>query len=91
MSAVPRTETLCEFRCCSSGECDWRRVSAHVKGGDPFRVVAWLLNAISDRHLAAITMSRFRSGQVDPLPTRVRSCLCGIPYCRLRRGMIKLY
>ncbi len=38
----------------------WRRASQHKKADDPFRAVAWLSNAISDRHLAAITMSRFR-------------------------------
>ncbi len=48
-----------------SSEESWR-VSAHLKAEEPFRVVAWLLNAISGWHLAAITMSRFPSGQVGP-------------------------
>ncbi len=62
-----------------SSEESWL-VSARLKAEDPFRAVAWSLNAICGWHPAAITMGRFRSGQVDPLPTRVSSCLCGIAY-----------
>ncbi len=49
-----------------SSEEFWR-VSAHRKAEDPFKAVAWSLNAIRGWHLAAITMSRFLSGQVGPL------------------------
>ncbi len=45
-----------ELRCSKEFWCG----PVHPKAEDPFRAVAWLLNAISSWHLAVITMSRLR-------------------------------